>query len=124
MIGVITKKSKINKTGVFATKNFKKGEIVLKWDPKKILTKEEVATLPRSEKHYVSNYKSDEYVLQNTPERYVNHSCNPNTEVIDNCDVAIRDIQKGEEITSDYSKDNDVIHFKCNCGSNNCKKSI
>ncbi|PIP76091.1 hypothetical protein CO134_00330 [Candidatus Kuenenbacteria bacterium CG_4_9_14_3_um_filter_39_14] len=62
--------------------------------------------------------------IQNPPERYINHSCNPNTEVIDNCDMAIRDIKKGEEITSDYSKDNAVIHFRCNCGSKNCKKSI
>ncbi len=124
MTGVITKKSKINKIGVFAAKNFKKGEVALKWNPKKILTKREVDTLPQSKKHYVSNYKSSEYVLQGPLERYVNHSCNPNTEVIDNCDVAIRDIKKGEEITSDYSKDNAVIHFRCNCGSKNCKKFI
>ena len=37
MSNVIVKKSKINKKGVFAVKDFKKGEIVLKWNPKIIV---------------------------------------------------------------------------------------
>ncbi|KKP59574.1 MAG: hypothetical protein UR53_C0001G0074 [Candidatus Magasanikbacteria bacterium GW2011_GWC2_34_16] len=124
MSGIIIKKSKINKTGVFADKNFKKGETVLKWKPKQILTKKEISTLPESEKHYVYNSGPNEYVLQNTPERYVNHSCEPNTKVINKSDIAIRDIKKGEEITSDYSTDNATMHFKCNCDNKNCKKDI
>lgn len=124
MPGVIVKKSKINKIGVFADRNFLKGEVVLQWNPKKILTKDEVAALPPSEKHYVSHYKPGEYILQNSPERYVNHSCCPNTEVVNNYDVAIRGIKKNEEITSDYFQDNVVMHFKCRCGSQNCKKFI
>lgn len=124
MSDVVVKQSKISKKSVFAARDFKKDEVVLQWNPKKFLTKDEIETLLPAEKHYVSNYKSDEYILQNAPERYVNHSCDPNTEVINNCDVALRDIKKGEEITSDYSKDKLARHFKCNCGSRNCKKNI
>lgn len=124
MADIIVKKSNINNKGCFAARNFKKGEIVLKWKPKQILTKEEYNALSESEKRHTSSYKSGEYVLQAEPERYVNHSCDPNTEVINNCDVAIRDIKKGEEITSDYSKDEAVMHFECKCGSKNCKKFI
>ncbi|PIY97210.1 MAG: hypothetical protein COY66_00760 [Candidatus Kerfeldbacteria bacterium CG_4_10_14_0_8_um_filter_42_10] len=124
MTNVIVKESKINQQGVFANKDFKKGEIVLRWKPKKILTKEEAAALPEKEKHYISNYQLSEFILQSPPERYVNHSCDPNTEVINNCDIALRDIKKGEEITSDYGKDNVFIHFECNCGSKNCRKFI
>ena len=121
---IIVKKSKISKFGVFAAKNFKKGEIVLKWKPNKILTKKQVDKLPKSEKHYVSSYAPGEYLLQQAPERYVNHSCNPNTEVKNNCDTAIKDIKKGEEITSDYRKDNIIHHFKCLCGSKKCRGVI
>lgn len=124
MSNITIKKSKINKTGVFAAKDFKKGEIVLKWNPKQILTKKEIALLPESEKHYIYNSSPNEYILQNIPERYVNHSCEPNTKVINKSDVAIKDIKKGEEITSDYSTDTATMHFTCKCGSKNCKKNI
>jgi SET domain-containing protein len=46
-------------------------------------------------------FKKGEVVMQ-IPERYVNHSDNPNTEVIDDTDVALKDINIGEEITSNY----------------------
>ena len=89
-----------------------------------ILTKQEVGQLSESEKHYVSNYKPGEFLLQQEPERYANHSCDPNTKVEDNADVAIKDIKKGEEITSDYSVANIQKHFACNCGSKKCRGYI
>ncbi len=58
-----------------------------------------------------------------SPERFVNHSCDANTSVKNKCDIASRDIKKGEEITSDYSNQG-VELFKCCCGSKNCKKII
>ena len=59
------------------------------------------------------------YFLMQIPERYVNHSCNANTFVKNNSDIAIRDIKKGEEITSNYS-DSEPLDFECKCGSENC----
>ncbi len=60
-----------------------------------------------------------------SPERYVNHSCVANTQVKDFCDVAVRDISKGEEITSDYSEGLlSGFSMRCNCGSKNCRKII
>ena len=57
------------------------------------------------------------------PERFVNHSCNNNTIVRNLCDVAVRDIQVGEEITSDYSSsDSGNQSFLCACGAPNCRK--
>ena len=126
MSEIIVKNSKIKGKGVFTARNFKKGEIILKWKSKQILTQKQVYKLPNSEKHYISTYTQDEYLLQQAPERYVNHSCDPNTKVKNNCDIAVRNIGKDEEITSDYSKDNNGIqlHFKCNCGSKNCRENI
>lgn len=115
----IIKKSKINEKGVFAARDFKKGEIVLKWNPK-ILKESEVKDLKDSQKHYLCRAGKDKYFLMQPPERFVNHSCNANTQVKDNCDVAIRNIKKGEEITSDY-KQGSSVSFICNCGSENCR---
>jgi SET domain-containing protein len=121
---VILQQSGIDKRGVFAARDFKKGEVVMAWHPIKMLTKEEADALPYSEKHFVSNYRDGEYILQAEPERFVNHSCDPSTHVIGMADVAARDIKKGEEITSDYSDGGLLIHFDCTCGSENCRGRI
>ncbi len=124
MQNIITKKSRINKKGVFANKDFEIGEIVMKWDTSNTLSKEDAEMIPESQKIYLSNYEHGKFLLQQPPARYVNHSCDPNTEVQNYCDVAIKRIKKGEELTSDYTKYSIGLHFKCNCGSKNCKGSL
>ncbi len=117
---VIVKESKIEGKGVFANRNFKKGEIVVQWATTKILTKEEWENLSMNERKYTVPYQG-KYLLQREPACFVNHSCNPNTKVMDSADVAIRDITKGEEITSDYSFSlTPGETFDCNCGADNC----
>ena len=124
MKGVIVKKSKIHSKGVFAERNFKKGEIVLKWNVSHRLTKEEVDRLQEEENVYVS-YVNGKYTLMQSPDRFVNHSCDANTYTDNFCDVAKKDIKKGEEITSDYSEDEiPGFEMKCNCGSKNCRGII
>jgi len=121
---VIVKKSKIQGKGVFATRNIKKGEVVLKWDTSHRLKKTEVNELSEKEKNYVS-YMNGKYVQMQVPEKYVNHSCEPNTHPKNHSDIAIRDIKKGEEITSDYSKESVGGTFlDCKCGSKKCKGRI
>lgn len=120
--GIEVRNSKIEGSGVFATKNFKKGEIVLKWDLSHQLSQKEYLNLPKSEKKCVV-FGNNKYYLMQKPFRYVNHSCNSNTKVENFCDIAIKNIKKGEEITSDYNDDappeGEVI--ECNCGAENCK---
>ena len=125
MEDVIVKESKIHEKGVFANKNFKKGEVVLKWDMSVILTKEELKNLSEKEKHYLYPFY-DKFLLQQSPARYVNHSCDPNTKVANgSSDVAIKDIKKGEEITGNYF--DEILPeetMECNCGSKDCKRII
>jgi len=118
---VIVKKSTIEGKGVFAARNFKKGEIVLTWHPKN-LTKEEFDNLSYQEAKYRGK-KGNNYRIMQPPERYVNHSCDPNTKPDGSSDIAIRDIKQGEEITSDYSGSSNP-NFICNCGSYKCKGSF
>jgi len=86
--------------GVFANRDFKKGEIVMKYNLTQ-LTKQEWQNLPRIERELFSHTRNGIRYLYPIPERYVNRSSAPN--VIPNFDkggdVASRDIKKGEEIT-------------------------
>jgi hypothetical protein len=58
---------------------------------------------------------------------YLNHSCDPNSGVKDRVAVvAMRNIEKGEEITLDYSitEADPYWKMKCKCGKENCRKII
>jgi hypothetical protein len=124
MVDIIVKDSPIHGKGVFAGRDFKKGEIVLKWNTSHKLTKVQYKRLPSSEKGYVIFINGD-YVLMPPPERYMNHSCEPNTHPTDEADVAVREIKKGEEVTSDYSSVNPPdVKMQCNCGSKSCRQVI
>lgn len=124
MEDVIVKKSKIEGFGVFALHNFKKGEIVIKWDISHQLTPEQIKEIPKEEKKYIA-YLNGKYILMQPPARYINHSCDANTYANNFCDIAKRDIKKGEEITDDYSKDETPgFEMVCRCGSKNCRKII
>ena len=119
------KKSKIDRQGLFANRNFKKGEVVTKWDTSKVISPEEYEKISDEVKEHISNLGNGKYLIVQAPEKYINHSCDPNTYVYNAQDIALRDINSREEITSDYSTDSIGKHsFKCNCGSINCKQII
>jgi SET domain-containing protein len=99
---VIVKPSTIEGFGVFAKREFKKGEVVLIWHPT-ILTKEELSNVLEDQKRYTNTLENGTSVLMNIPERYVNSSNKPNTHTVGATDVAVRDISIGEEITSNYA---------------------
>ncbi|OGJ56074.1 hypothetical protein A2706_01990 [Candidatus Peribacteria bacterium RIFCSPHIGHO2_01_FULL_51_35] len=91
--------------GVYAAKDFAKGEVVIRYALKP-LTQQEFDTLPNEEKEFTHTHKGVVH-LYSEPERYVNHSADPNTyqDHSRKCDVALRDIKKGEMITTDATKD-------------------
>lgn len=72
------------------------------------------------------DYFDNKIVLMQSPEVYINHSCDPNTYVktIDGIRkvLAMRDIKTGDEVTYDYSiNGDDDGTFNCGCGSKNCR---
>lgn len=85
--------------GVFALRDFKKGEEVIKWNLT-TLTEEEYTRLPEAEKHFTHKRKGIIYHYPE-PERHVNRYENPNVypDFETNADVALRDIKKGEELS-------------------------
>ncbi|MBY0472913.1 SET domain-containing protein [Patescibacteria group bacterium] len=93
--------SQIEGLGVFAKRNFVKGETVLRWNPK-ALTEQEFKNIPPEQKRYLFKLENGINVLMQSPEKFVNSSDSPNTHTVGQSDVAIRDIKVGEEITSNY----------------------
>jgi SET domain-containing protein len=121
---VIVGKSEIHGKGVFALKDFKKGDLVMSWDVSLTATFDEIEVMDDEDKEYI-NFLNGKYVVMQEPEKYVNHSCKPNTEVKNFCDIAIKDIKKDEEITSDYTKTLPPgVYFECRCECIGCKKII
>lgn len=91
--------------GVYANRDFKKGEVVIKYNLKK-LSQKEFEGLPENEKEFTHTHWNLIY-LYSEPERYVNHSFNPNTyqDLKNQCDIALLDIKKGDMITTNSLKD-------------------
>ena len=122
---IIVKESNINGKGIFAARDFKRGEIAFDWAPyADVLTKEEVELVPEEKMKFVSCINGTYYFFRE-PARYMNHSCDANTKIEGTTDIAVRDIKEGEEITCDYVDENvPDLQLECNCGSENCKRVI
>lgn len=105
MNDVVIGKGNLLGKGVFANRNFKKGEVVIKYQLKS-LTLREFQKLSKSEKMFTHKHWGTMY-LYSEPERFVNHSDSPNTyqNLKKQCDIALRDIVKGESITTNADKD-------------------
>jgi SET domain-containing protein len=118
------KESPIHEMGVYALRGFRAGDVVLRWDTSNRVPAERAADDRRSQNQYLHPYDSKSYFVVQSPECYVNHSCDHNTNVVDFADVAIRDIAVGEEITSNYETDGAGLTFICKCGRPNCRGVI
>ena len=118
---VEVRESAIQGRGLYARRAFMPGEIVLRWDTSHTILKEEWSSLPEDEKRYTHPLDDQNILIVQAPERFVNHSCGSNTEVRDFCDVAVKPIAAGDEITSDYGVEGASASFECLCGSNDCR---
>ena len=78
-----------------------------------------------------ANEDNDGRIIHHTDgAKYGNHSCQPNCNALSTwdagIDIALRNIEKDEELTWDYRTI--ILHWrkpiKCNCNSKNCGKKI
>lgn len=66
-----------------------------------------------------------EYVLCWDLARYVNHSCTPSCLSAGyNFEIAVKDIQPGEELTDDYATLNLEGTFECHCRTRDCRTTV
>jgi len=113
MIDTELKPSPLHGLGVFVKAPLKKGDLIWRFDARmdRVHTPAEVASLPEHIQRYLKIYstwheQTGLYVLCGDNGRFFNHSDTPNT--VSNAisfgeDHAARDIEAGEELTSDYS---------------------
>ena len=125
------KKSKIDKNGLYANCNIKRGTKIIEYKGKLVTVKnsEKDPKFDNSKAIYLfginKKYDLDGNFSFNTA-RLINHSCEPNCEVFGKglkiWIFAMKNIKKGEELSYDYgfSFDQDYKNYPCNCGSKNC----
>lgn len=103
--------------GVVATRNIPRGTLVWAPDPlDQRLSAVQVQALPEPARDrsltYMYRNVNGQYVLLWDHAKYVNHSFTPNTMPTPyGCEIALRDIAAGEEITGDYGMLNIIEDF-------------
>lgn len=126
---VVVRPSAIHGKGLFAAVDFRAGDRILRRDDSRLVTAEN--PLGEGEHEYHCDWIADgRVVYAQEPERYTNHSCDPNAYVeVDEegaryC-TARRHIPADEEITYDYSIDlAGGSAWDCNCGSARCRGTV
>ncbi len=118
--------------GIYATQDLTANAIIFNGEglPQRIVTRRHVQeNWNVKEKETFAKYaypiSKEVYLLWDTnPENWApqNHSCNANTGYIGLNVVALRAINKDEELTLNYASflDEAMEPFQCNCGSSNC----
>lgn len=119
------KKSDKHGNGLFALKDFKKGDVLYVLKKGKVVDFDDIQNLSERDKMHLDQIGEDEYEIIEPPGSYINHSCEPNVEERERIGYALQDITKGEEITIDYDK---IAHleepFECCCDSKGCRGFI
>jgi len=127
--------SKIHGQGVFARREFLQDELVLEIDDSNpVLDREELT--PDQEIFidvFVTVDGTEKVTWMEAPEKFINHSCDPNTVVRTDMMTGVRrvfalkDIRKDDELTWDYAIniwEEWVAPVPCNCGAENCRRII
>ncbi|MBZ5593769.1 MAG: SET domain-containing protein-lysine N-methyltransferase [Acidobacteriia bacterium] len=125
---VEVRSSEIDGQGVFAKRAFRSGEAILEIDDSRVVDDLHPLTADDLARHcdYLAGAK---VVLMPSPERHINHSCDPNTFVRTVAGIrlvtALREIAAHEEITYDYciNGSGDTV-WACRCGAFRCRHEI
>ncbi len=134
------KKSKVHGSGVFATKDIQRNTKIIEYIGEKVHKSEGDKRSAKRIKDYLHSEETgsvyifelnSKYDIDGSFEynkaRYINHSCNPNSEV-DIVDgkiwiSSIKKIYKGQELSYDYGYEFDKDDYKdhiCKCGEEKC----
>lgn len=109
--------------GLFASRDFSAGDLVMSSKP--------AVTTTTRDSHTVQ-IDWDRHILMDLPSVLINHSCDANVGIYNNSTNdaydfwAIRPIAEGDELTWDYEASEWELStpFDCGCGSANCRKRL
>ena len=119
--GILEVKDSQYGKGVFALRNFRKGDMV-------VAATAVHATSVKDSHTVQTNWNS--HALMDVPATLINHSCSANVGPKDNDKgcydwYAMKAILKGEEFFSDYeSFENEIEGFDCACGTPECRGTL
>jgi uncharacterized protein len=138
----VLRSSPIQGRGAFATRPIRRGTRIIEYTG-------EVISHDEADKRYddgtmgrhhtflfsVSSRKVIDAAVGGNDARFINHSCAPNCEAVDEKSriyiEAIRDIAPGEELTYDYAYERDGTEdeawekvYTCRCGAPTCRGTI
>lgn len=117
---IIVKHSHISGKGIFSNARIPENELVLTIKGEVISGKECERREEEEDNVYIFwNGRTYIDTVMTDKIKYINHSCDPNCEVVDRDKeslnlISLREIENGEEITMDYGYDE--IYEICNCG--------
>ncbi|MES3035140.1 MAG: SET domain-containing protein-lysine N-methyltransferase [Gemmatimonadota bacterium] len=143
-LAFVIRSSKIQGMGAFATRRIRKGERIIEYLGECIDEAESDIRYPDDEmgRHHTFLFSIGDgsRVLDagplDWPAKYINHSCDPNCEAIEEEDgrvfiSALRKIEVGTELLYDYAYERTDDHtdadeqlYVCRCGSPKCRGSI
>lgn len=111
--------------GVFAIRNISKGEYIAEFKGP-IVNLQSLNGYPEEVVELLFPIGEHSYIMAMEPAVRTNHSCEPNAGIAKEVFlIAMRDINKDEEVTFDYSTViADNWQLKCLCGTNSCRSII
>jgi hypothetical protein len=125
------RRSDIHGTGVFAKEDIQQGTRIIEYLGEKVSTDEgqrRQEAQSASDSIFFFELDEETYLDGDVPgndARFTNHSCDPNCESeVESGQiwiVALKAIQKGEELTFDYGFDAEFLgEYPCRCAAKNC----
>jgi len=132
----VVKESQIAGKGSFAAKDIEAGEHILFFEGEEVPLADIKQRIAKGTMRADDDIQiSDNFFLdipKTSPSYFVNHSCDPSAGMRGQKELfALKRIEKGEEITFDYSTSYDescdqenIWSMRCSCGSEKCRGMI
>lgn len=139
---LVVKKSSIAGKGAFARKHISNGSRIIEYEGERVDSEEadlryddDAMTVHHTFLFGLEDGTCLDAAVDGNDSRFINHSCEPNCEAVEEDDRifvdALRDIERGEELTYDYSYEREGRMrpawkklYECRCGARNCRGII
>jgi [histone H3]-lysine36 N-trimethyltransferase len=111
--------------GVFALRDFAKGEFIFRRRNGRVYRNAELHRLSRADRMHLTELDYERSAVVLPPGAYLNHSCEPNAMRSGVKVFAWRRIRRGEEVTIDYRLNAfGGGRWPCLCGSRSCSGEV
>jgi len=122
IVDIIVKDAGDKGKGVFALRDFAKGEFIFRRRHGRVVRNEEIAALPEEDQRHLCELDWERSAVLLAPGCYLNHSCDPNAMRKGTYVYAWQAIRAGEEITIDYRLNAFTgERWDCACRSASCQ---